>query len=103
MLNEEQNPEEAVAQLPLLAAADLQDSLMVASNDLERLQRLLDDASEALLLVTRCDGCSSSVSPSSSDSSVSASSTSCLRLDGFFLLDEDDDDDDDEEDAPWPR
>lgn len=35
--------------LPLLAAADLQDHLMVASNDLERLQRLLDDASKALL------------------------------------------------------
>jgi hypothetical protein len=35
--------------LPLLAAADLQDHLMVASNDLERLQRLLDDASQALL------------------------------------------------------
>ncbi|MCO5978452.1 hypothetical protein [Ideonella oryzae] len=34
--------------LPLLAAADLQDHLMVASNDLERLQRLLDDASETL-------------------------------------------------------
>lgn len=35
--------------LPLMAAADLQDHLMVASNDLERLQRLLDDASEALM------------------------------------------------------
>ncbi|MCD2342276.1 hypothetical protein LRH25_18220 [Ideonella azotifigens] len=34
--------------MPLLAAADLQDHLMVASNDLERLQRLLDDASETL-------------------------------------------------------
>jgi hypothetical protein len=34
--------------LPLLMAADLQDHLMVASNDLERLQRLLDDASETL-------------------------------------------------------
>lgn len=34
--------------LPLLAAADLQDHLMVANNDLERLQRLLDDASETL-------------------------------------------------------
>jgi hypothetical protein len=33
----------------LLAAADLQDHLMVASNDLERLQRLLDDASTALM------------------------------------------------------
>jgi hypothetical protein len=32
-----------------MAAADLQDNLMTASNDLERLQRLLSDASEALL------------------------------------------------------
>jgi hypothetical protein len=39
----------AGASLPLLAAADLQDHLMVASNDLERLQRLLDDASESLM------------------------------------------------------
>jgi hypothetical protein len=35
--------------LSLMAAADLQDHLMVASNDLERLQRLLDDASTALI------------------------------------------------------
>lgn len=35
--------------LTLMAAADLQDHLMVASNDLERLQRLLDDASTALI------------------------------------------------------
>ena len=35
--------------LPLLVAADLQDSLMVASNDLDRLQRLLDDASQILM------------------------------------------------------
>ena len=35
--------------MPLMAAADLQDHLMVASNDLERLQRLLDDASQALM------------------------------------------------------
>jgi hypothetical protein len=35
--------------MPLLAAADLQDHLMVAGNDLERLQRLLDDASQALM------------------------------------------------------
>ncbi len=35
--------------LPLLVAADLQDHLMVASNDLERLQRLIDNASQALL------------------------------------------------------
>jgi hypothetical protein len=44
--------EEATAQtsgMPLMAAADLQDHLMVASNDLERLQRLLDDASQALM------------------------------------------------------
>ena len=36
-------------QVQLLTAADLQDSLMVASNDLERLQRLLTDASETLM------------------------------------------------------
>lgn len=35
--------------LPLMAAADIQDNLMTASNDLERLQRLLSDASEALM------------------------------------------------------
>ena len=35
--------------MPLLAAADLQDSLMVASNDLDRLQRLLNDATETLM------------------------------------------------------
>ena len=37
------------AALPLMAAADIQDNLMTASNDLERLQRLLSDASDALL------------------------------------------------------
>ena len=35
--------------MALATAADLQDHLMVASNDLERLQRLLDDASHALM------------------------------------------------------
>ncbi len=37
------------AGLPLLAAADLQDHLMVAHNDLERLQRLLNDAGDQLM------------------------------------------------------
>ena len=32
-----------------MAAADLQDHLLVASNDLDRLQRLLDDSSAALM------------------------------------------------------
>jgi hypothetical protein len=36
--------------LSLLAAADLQDHLMVAHNDLERLQRLLSDACDQLML-----------------------------------------------------
>jgi hypothetical protein len=36
--------------LPLLAAADLQDHLMVASNDMERLQRLLSDACDSLMV-----------------------------------------------------
>ena len=38
------------AGMTLLAAADLQDHLMVASNDLERLQRLLSDACDSLML-----------------------------------------------------
>jgi hypothetical protein len=37
------------AGMPLLAAADLQDHLLVASNDLDRLQRLLEDAGNALM------------------------------------------------------
>ena len=37
------------AGLPLLVAADLQDHLMVAGNDMDRLQRLLGDACAALL------------------------------------------------------
>lgn len=37
------------AGLPLLAAADLQDHLLVASNDMDRLQRLLGDACDSLL------------------------------------------------------
>jgi hypothetical protein len=36
--------------MPLMLAADLQDHLMVAGNDLERLQRLLDDAGQALMV-----------------------------------------------------
>ncbi len=37
------------AEVPLITAADLQDSLMVATNDLDRLQRLLSDATETLM------------------------------------------------------
>lgn len=48
MLNTDSPVPDSGSSLPLLAAADLQDHLMVASNDLERLQRLLDDASETL-------------------------------------------------------
>lgn len=36
-------------EMPLLLAAELQDHLMTATNDLERLQRLLDDACLALM------------------------------------------------------
>jgi hypothetical protein len=49
MLNEEPISDPPEVQMPLLAAADLQDSLMVATNDLDRLQRLLNDASETLM------------------------------------------------------
>ena len=37
------------SRLPLSAAVDLQDHLLTASNDLERLQALLADASDALI------------------------------------------------------
>lgn len=37
------------AEVSLTVAADLQDSLMVAQNDLDRLQRLLADATETLM------------------------------------------------------
>ncbi len=37
------------AAFPLATAADLQDHLMVASNDMERLQRLLSDACTSLM------------------------------------------------------
>ncbi|WP_201494278.1 hypothetical protein [Rubrivivax sp. A210] len=42
-------PDDGGGGMPLLLAADLQDDLMIAGNDLERLQRLLDDASELLM------------------------------------------------------
>jgi hypothetical protein len=45
------NPPPTAAEplLPLMVAADLQDHLMTATNDLERLQRLLQDATETLM------------------------------------------------------
>ncbi|MFT3820220.1 MAG: hypothetical protein QM750_21835 [Rubrivivax sp.] len=43
------HPESPPPALPVLAATELQDHLLVANNDLERLQRLLDDASQALM------------------------------------------------------
>jgi hypothetical protein len=42
-------PDLPQAALPLLAAADLQDNLLTATHDLDRLQRLLADATEALM------------------------------------------------------
>lgn len=39
----------SVGEMPLLLAAELQDHLMTATNDLERLQRLLDHACEVLM------------------------------------------------------
>jgi hypothetical protein len=48
-MHTDSSPSEEPAGIPLLAAADLQDDLMVATNDLERLQRLLDNASDSLL------------------------------------------------------
>jgi hypothetical protein len=49
LTNEESEASAPPAEMSLLAAAALQDHLMTAANDLERLQRLLDDACEALI------------------------------------------------------
>jgi hypothetical protein len=49
MVDQPAPPQLPVEALPTLLAADLQDHLMTASNDLDRLQRLLRDATEALL------------------------------------------------------
>ncbi len=48
-MTEEPTPPPQEAAFPLMLAADLQDDLMTAQNDLERLLRLLQDASEALM------------------------------------------------------
>ncbi|MDN3919757.1 hypothetical protein [Roseateles violae] len=48
LMNEEMPDDAGEGMMPLLAAAELQDHLMTVGNDLERLQRLLDDAGEAL-------------------------------------------------------
>jgi len=44
-----ERPAEGGGSLPLMAAADLQDHLMTASNDLDRLQTLLSDACDTLM------------------------------------------------------
>ncbi len=49
MLAQDESPPPDNGVMNLLAAADLQDHLMVASNDLERLQRLLSDACDSLM------------------------------------------------------
>ncbi len=49
MTNLEADAAPAPGRLRLAAAADLQDHLLVASNDLDRLHRLLDDAAHSLL------------------------------------------------------
>ena len=48
LAQEDTSPPDGAA-FSLMAAADLQDDLMVASNDLERLQRLLSDACDSLM------------------------------------------------------
>jgi hypothetical protein len=50
MLAEHESPLIASNGLPLLAAAEMQDDLMVAGNDLERLQRLLGGACDSLMV-----------------------------------------------------
>jgi hypothetical protein len=48
-MNEAPAPTEAGGHMPLPMAADLQDSLMSATNDLDRLQSLLADACDTLM------------------------------------------------------
>ena len=50
MLNPQAPNPRGAAPLPLLAAADLQDNLMTAAHDLERLQTLLAHACDELML-----------------------------------------------------
>lgn len=49
MLMDDANASGTEGALPLAAAADLQDHLLIASHDLERLQTLLSDACNALM------------------------------------------------------
>ena len=49
MPDDDSIPQVPYAELSLTVAADLQDSLMIATNDLDRLQRLLHDATETLM------------------------------------------------------
>lgn len=49
MLDQDVSTGAPPAGIPLLAAADLQDHLLVASNDLDRLHRLLEDAGSTLM------------------------------------------------------
>ncbi|MBI5333208.1 MAG: hypothetical protein HZB72_01265 [Burkholderiales bacterium] len=44
-----EGPDESPQGIPLLLATELQDHLMTASNDLERLQRLLSDTCDSLM------------------------------------------------------
>ena len=59
MQTDHDTSQEPAPAMPLLIAAHLQDHLMSASNDLERLQRLLADACE--ILMTRFHGAAATV------------------------------------------
>jgi len=50
LVQEEVSSAKHAMPMPLLVAAELQDHLMAASNDLERLQRLLGEAGDSLML-----------------------------------------------------
>ena len=50
MQNEPTSGPNPVGRLPLMAAVDIQDNLMTASHDLDRLQALLSEACDALML-----------------------------------------------------
>lgn len=48
-MESDSSPNDLTAAVPLLEIADLHDQIMMAANDLDRLQRLLDDTGNTLL------------------------------------------------------
>lgn len=89
-MNDDASPNDGI-HLPLMLAADLQDHLLTASNDLDRLQTLLSDAcddlmrsfsgvSDQLRALMTSDGDPLSSASGTSASGTSASATSAANI-----------------------